>query len=571
MNTRRIALGAALAFSSWCAHAASAEPTPPSSATPAATPANAEPLTARMDLAASGLDAGALAAAIQREIGRELLLVADENAALAVAVKAKDRVSVQVATADGSGLSRTVDLPSDASRAVEVIALLAGNLLRDEASELLRSLGEQSGKPEATNAASSEPATTPAPAAPPGGAPAPRPSPVAAVTTPKEPAQRKRRALEYGFVNASLFHPLALHQDSERRLLHLELGLAYSRIGRLQGMALALGAVRVEHETAGVALGGLWLDARGPVSGFATSFLYSRSSASFSGFDLSGVISHQTGPTRGAQVSGAIAAASELEGAQVAGLLATSRAVTGAQVGGALALARGPVTGAMVGGLLTFADRVEGAALSGFLARPHELDGVTIAGFANVSSRVDGVAVAGALNLVDEVDGFAVAGVNVNRRVRGVQLGLVNLASEIDGAAIGLVNIAGNGRIQPTFWSGSRLPLNAGIKFVAGYAYSELGGSYSPGQERAASYASVGAHVPLPATLYLEPGVRYSEYLDTTDIDREIGGEFAYQVRAGIRLFDVFEPFVGGAVRHGVHGEIAHEVGPEGFAGFNLL
>jgi hypothetical protein len=127
----------------------------------------------------------------------------------------------------------------------------------------------------------------------------------------------------------------------------------------------------------------------------------------------------------------------------------------------------------------------------------------------------------GQLGLVDvarDIDGGQLGLVNVARST-DVQVGLVNVAERVDGAAIGLVNIAGNGYIEPTVYTifGSRPSYNAGVKFVAGYAYSVVAvGTTGFGSDaRPLAEAGLGFH-------YEPPLLRDAPVVDRTAI--EVGG-----------------------------------------------
>ena len=85
--------------------------------------------------AQTGLDDRALQAAIQRELDG-----VPPEGHLDVAVKADGTATVSYLRPDGSTLERTVVLPARDDEAVEMLALLAGNLVRDQAGDVIADL-----------------------------------------------------------------------------------------------------------------------------------------------------------------------------------------------------------------------------------------------------------------------------------------------------------------------------------------------------------------------------------------------------------------------------------------------
>ena len=147
------------------------------------------------------------------------------------------------------------------------------------------------------------------------------------------------------------------------------------------------------------------------------------------------------------------------------------------------------------------------------------------------------------MNISRRLRGLSIGIINVADSVEGVQLGVVNVTREVKGASLGVVSVAGNGRIQPTFWTSNLMPAHVGVRFIAGYAYSELGAALNPGDDTHAVEVGGGLHLPLTARLYLEPGVHYSEVQSTQDDDADEHGDLHYRLRAGLRFFDLFDVF----------------------------
>jgi hypothetical protein len=115
------------------------------------------------------------------------------------------------------------------------------------------------------------------------------------------------------------------------------------------------------------------------------------------------------------------------------------------------------------------------------------------------------------------------------------------------------------------------------VKFVAGYAYSELGVGVdreTADQDRwlLSTEGGAGAHVPLIGGLALEPGVHFSNLFDTGDFKGgPIEDNIHYRLRATLRLSWLLEVFAGGGARHGLGGRTKNDVAPEVLAGVSLF
>src|SRR5262245_34320368 len=132
--------------------------------------AEATPIAVDVQPPDGRIPADAVREAIARELGVPTVPLESEpfSAVLLITIEAGDQATVLYRDATGE-MERTVDLPGDPGPAVEMIALLCGNLARDQASELVRRF--------ARAAPTVEPAPiAPAPAPPPPAAP---PAPVA--------------------------------------------------------------------------------------------------------------------------------------------------------------------------------------------------------------------------------------------------------------------------------------------------------------------------------------------------------------------------------------------------------
>jgi len=560
MRTRRTTplLSALLAGIAVSAVAPSAATAPPDSAAtsapaPAAAPVPARPLGIHFQPGERKLDRAALKSALEAELGQPVALTDSPDASLRVEVVTRDRVSVAYRAPDGQTLSRSVDLPAEDDRAVEVIAWLSGNLARNEASDLLRSLRGSASEP----APAPEPAPSPQPEAPTRAEakktakPEPKQNAEPKRPTPQPASPRVLRPLVF---NASLFHPLSLFPDAHERRVNFELGLVYSRAGAINGVAITPGVLEVEQGVRGAALGSLWFSGAGDHRGFLLSSIGTWRSGSLVGAEVAGVTTLGRGPLTGVSVAGAFGLSGPVTGVSVGGAAVAGEGVNGIGVGGVANVQQGDTHGGVIGGVATVARRV---------------DGFAIAGVVNHAGDVHGLQIAGVSNSAGTLDGLAVGTVNVHGKVRGLQLGVINVADEVDGAALGVISVAKNGRVQPIAYWSSFAPAHAGVKFLVGYGYSEIGMGFA-GDEYLPE-AGMGAHVPVWENVYVEPGCHFSSTHPTKSDQNPTHGDFHYRLRAGVRLLDAIEVFAGGGARHGVYGETKNEWKPEILAGIAIF
>jgi hypothetical protein len=316
---------------------------------------------------------------------------------LELSVDARRRATAVVRNDRGERVERVVDLPKDRTRATESLAWLVGNLARDEASDLLRAL--EKGQPETPVAG----AATAPPEAPTGANPeapgpekeAPKPPAGAPAETRTQPAA-PRAERPSAFFNLTFVHPLTLVPRTEERTLKLELGFGYSRVGAVQGLAMNLGAVRVERETQG--------------AGVALGFVRAQS-------------------VRGVVTALGATSADDVEGAEVAlGAAVALRDVRGAQGALFATVANGRVAGIQASA---------GSNVAG------SLDGAQV-GLVNVAGKVRGVQV-GLVNVADEIDGISVGLVSVADNTR---VSALAWASDTEIANVSLKLVTGYGYTQ---------------------------------------------------------------------------------------------------------------------------
>jgi hypothetical protein len=241
----------------------------------------------------TALDPEAVRAAIERELGEPVTL-ADAapagRAALRLRAEPDRRVTLVYHAEDGRRLARTIALPEDGAGDVEIIALLAGNLMRDEASELAAALGKRA-------------AAEPAPLAEPEPAPLaePDPAPLAEpdVAAPPQPCERAgARAVGLGtdvfpFLGSSTFTGV----DVVRRY---SLGLFGTYTAGLDGIEASAGVNIKSSFMCGLQLSSMANLVHGPARGAQL-----------------GAVNYARGPVMGLQIGLVNIARGEVDGAQI--------------------------------------------------------------------------------------------------------------------------------------------------------------------------------------------------------------------------------------------------------------
>jgi hypothetical protein len=503
--------------------------------------AKARALRMWIDVGDSGLDKQRIQAAVSRELGSNVELADSSDTPLRIACTNDQRVQVLYRTDAGEELSRVVDLPENPERKVEVIALMVGNLTRNEAAELLAAL-----QPEPEQKAPEAPQPEP---------PQPRAQVRAARPAPSSPGYLYSSRPG---ANASFYYPLATLRDSDRRVFALELGAVYSRVGAIQGLGFALGAIRVEHQVQGAAFALGMTRVDGPLRGVQAGIFYSEGHGDQLGLNLSALMLYQRAKVTGMALSGLVAATDDVDGIGVAGVLNIARDVRGLLVTGLASVATEEVDGLRIAGLFHFS---------------REMNGVSISGLTSYSRRTRGVALSGAATITGDLDGVSIGLVNVGGSVHGMQIGLVNVATkDVQGYQLGIANYAHeNGDTQVLAFADNFVPLNAGLKFTTGYGYSEGGIGSRPDGGNAQVFLGLGAHLPL-GRLSLDLGGRISS---STDTDASTGGpkrtDVHYLGRVNVSVARGVELFGGGGVRHGVVGDGAGSANPEFLAGVALF
>lgn len=454
----------------------------------------------------------ALAARLSSELGAPVARPTGAPSRTAIAITYRKDTKALVVRAQHAGgrvLERSIVVQGDAASIQAEAVLLASNLARDEARELLDELAAR--PPRRGAEAVAEPAPPEA-------------------TAPPEPP------LEPRIATAGFLYPVATNYGHPDVRTPLDVSVLYGRVGRSEAVQFSFGVALASRGAVGVQLSTLGISG-GPIAGAQ--------------LGLAGSLAR--GPITGAQLGG-IAALSE-------------GAVTGLQMAVGGSLARGPVDGHQLGAGFTFAGaRVDGAQSAGGVnVAAGPLRGLQLSALSNLAlQRVDGLqATAGAnvaadrlhgaqlavVNIGGDVTGAQVGIVNIGRHVKGLQLGVVNIAKEVDGAAIGLASIAKDS-IHPIAWASNLAYTNVAIKFSTKYVYTTVGlglGTRETDFDGGPLVTmALGGHVPLPGSFDVEPEVAYTQ-IDASSSEtnhalhpRVVGGySFAKHLRV----------FVGGGPR----------------------
>jgi hypothetical protein len=399
------------------------------------------------------IDGAVLGAALGRELGLEVAVVDGvcEVPCLAVAIDGNATATITFAPRSGQPRARAVHLGNDVAQWPLVITLLAGNVVRDEAQDVLAGLPARDlprpAPPEvgpapppspseltagaalaageapdaADPAAGGEPAERPDAAAPAGARAAAQPASVAAAPAPEPDAAREHRFLGLGLVPG--------------------LSTDLTRIGSVRHFLSIDLLVGVSGGSSGLAFAGVADIQRGMVAGLQTAGVVAIARR-VAGIQVAGVAA-VAGALDGVQVAGATAVADRVDGVQVAGVVALSRSAADYQLAGVAAAARGNAE-LQLGGVAAVA-RDATLQLGGVAAVAHDAN-LQVAGVASVARGTANFQVAGLVNVAQRVLGIQLAPINVARAVDGIQIGVINVGGSSDGFSFGLINIVPGGR-----------------------------------------------------------------------------------------------------------------------------
>lgn len=504
----------------------------------------------------AAVDEGALRAAVAAELG---MIAAPAGAAAATVVLVRlaprGELTVTYRAPSGGELSRTVAAPGRTDELPEVTALLVGNLARDEARGLLGDLERNA------NAPGLDPA-----------APAAQLDPI-----------RDREASVVDTFNVSVFHPVTLLRGTEHRRLAFELGMFYSRVGALSGVAFTFGGVsRVDGQASGLQLAGIGYIHGGPGEGARIAGIFGVGSDRFDGVSIATAGLVQDGELSGvALAAGAVVATASVDGGQLSAGFNYAGPVSGFQLSAGANVASGDMNGLQAAaGANVATGNVAGAQLAAATnIAAGDVDGVQLTSGFNLASDLSGAQI-GIVNVGGDVDGLQLGIVNVGRDVNGAQLGIVNVAREVDGLSLGLVPYSQRGRTQLISWFNTSKSINFGVRFRSGVLYAMPTFGYDPAgtsfqlAKGKASYAagfSLGVRVPIErASIDVDSncsngsnGAAYDEH----DIN------LRHRLLLGWQFSPIFGVFAGGGVHHHfrTQGEVNHQVDPELSVGVELL
>jgi hypothetical protein len=435
--------------------------------------------------------------AVRKAIAHELsvpVAATDGTTTLHVACEAPGRVQVSYLGARGERLDRTLDPVERGAAGALTIALLVGNLARDEAHAIVEELRaarllaatRAGGEPgadtadaappapesEATRAAAAQPDATAAASAKPAQAaevPAKSPENAPAASDAKAAPTRELR-----FYQASLWPPLALDRDGTRFRYRVSMSALYGHTGGItDGVGASLGVERVTGDVRGALLGLVATHVDGTVHGARLAVGANTGSGTLSGAEIATFANHQRGSVRGAQV---------------ASFYNYARSTLGVQ-----------------------------------------------AALLNVSGDVGGVQAA-LVNVARDARGLQLGLVNVSRRSAGLQLGLVNVSREREGVGVGLVSVSRDDDVSATVWHDYGADMNVGVKLRSRVFYTQFGWGAEPSERLHAVSAGVGLH--FGGRFFFEPDALYRSEWDLTEQNSRDGHAVHVRGKLGYAVVD---------------------------------
>jgi hypothetical protein len=391
------------------------------------------------------VDAIVVGSAISKELGVRIVISDGtcELPCLDISVDGSNTATVVYAPRHDAPRQRTITIGSDTTQWPLVLTLLAGNVVRDEAQDVLAELPSRELRPppEADELgdippAPEEPPPPPLPVivpAPPSSRPV-LPSPVAPMA-PEPP--RPHRWLGLGFVPG--------------------LSTDLTQIGSVRHFLSLNVLVGVSGGSSGLALSGIADVQRGLAAGFQVGGI-AAIARQVAGTQVAGIAA-VAGDVDGVQVAGTAAVADRVDGFQIAGIAAASRSSADNQVGGIVAVARGRTaiqvggiaavaggdSSVQVGGIASVARGSAGIQVGGIAAAARDAT-LQVGGIANAARGTANIQVAGIVNVAQRVRGLQLAPINVAREVDGIQFGVINVGGSRDGFSFGLINIVPGGR-----------------------------------------------------------------------------------------------------------------------------
>lgn len=381
--------------------------------------------------------------------------------------------------------TREIEVDGGVEERSIVLALLASNLVRDEADELIASLRAQQHADEAP------------PAEPLDVVVLEEEAPVEEEVIAPEETPRSRAVNSYiGLDLAPYVGMSSYFQGQDTRMLSLGLVGAWS--GRVRGLSVS-GAVGVTENLAGIQIGGALSLSLEDAVGIQVGGAASIALEDLDGLQFAGGTSIALGRMRGVQVAG---------GLNVAGELA-------------------------VGGQISIANYAA------------ELRGLQF-GTLNLAGSMVGVQ-AGVVNYANDVHGVQLGLLNVaSGNVHGMQIGIVNLAKSAD-ASIGLVNIYRDGRTQFRFGMDTAGFLDASVVHGSRITHTIYSIAANPisGRGSFAVGLGVGARVSFSERVHLDIDVLARALLSPLANDVHSDAVLEPRLVLGVRVYEAVGFFVG--------------------------
>ena len=498
-------------------------------------------------------------AAIRRAILKELSTTDDPTSARRIDLKIQEEiVDIRFTDDDGHTTGRKLERPEDDDEMVELVALMAGNLARDQAGALLAELLVEEKEEPPTEAAVVEkaPVAEEKPIVekkkkkrrkkPRARKRAPKPAP-----SPDPPVQEKPK-WPLSPVQASLVPPAGIYQDSVERRFAFDFSLVLGRSGGLNGFGLHAFGSHVHGDVLGTSIAGLWAYRSGELRGASFAGLFHAADArETEGLELAGLLNLDVFGEQPSRVTGV----------QLAGLANASGSVRGAQVSGVVNVSNGEkVSGAQVGGIANVSTSdVHGTQVAGITNVSSDGAGVQLGGITNHAGSFDGVQISGVVNTAQEIRGVQMGLVNVAGKVKGAQIGLINVAEENEGAAVGLLNFAGDGDVQVAMWGSLNTLSNVGLKMRVGPLFFMPSAGYHPFDgNRFSGQGSVGGHIPIDPVFIEIVGTYAYDYTleDQDESGMTVPGEGHHTTRLVVQVGAQFGDYFGIFGGTGVHWDI---------------
>lgn len=506
----------------------------------------------------------------------------------------------------GEAVDRQLFLPEATEQQADAVALLAGNVARDEAALLLAQLtkaravqqeqeqkqseleADQNAQDEKKLAEKEEK----------------QKAKESGSTDPSEEGEKKeesppKQSIPVVPFSLAFSGDIATPPQLNQKQAQFGLGAVYMDVGALDGFGASLLLLRNRGRAQsgagrGVQISGIWLGREEEFHGVSASFIAVTERGGTEGVQAGGIVAIQDGDIHGAQLSMVAAIAKgRIKGGQMSLVTASaSGALDGVQLSlvssflggnatgfqGSLvsSITRGNVEGGQVAVAAAFTQhRVEGFQV-GLTTIAHDVDGFQFGGVNLVQNELEGSQI-GLVNVTLGSPGTQVGLVNIGGEVRRNQIGLVNIARDVKGLAIGPVNFVPGLRTQVVGY-GSYSPSEAlegvpdhllghvGVKVHSHSFYSELSFGLGPESKECSSDAAsgatsclgggvefapgiaFGARIPLTKQLFLESDLQYQfqKAFSPSNLHQHV---IAPRFALGVQVSEHVAPYIGGGPR----------------------